>query len=402
MGPLAIDMYLPSFPTIARELGSTAAQVEVTAAAYFIGLAVGQMIYGPLTDRVGRNKPLYAGLVLFILASIGCAYATSVPGLIAWRVLQALGGCAEMVVARAMVRDFFDERDSIRVLSLLILVMGLAPILAPLIGGQLLVHFGWRSVFWTLAAFAAACFVAVAVLLPESLPVERRRREGIGAVARTFATLLRDRSYMAYALSGSLIIAGMFAYIAGSPFVFIEVFGVPADRFGFFFGANAFGLIAAAQVNGRLARRMPARRILGAVLPITALAGLVLLTNAATGFGGFAGILLPLFVCVASVGFVVPNTVVLAMRPHGRIAGSASALLGTVQFGLGAAAGAMVSALNGAFHGAFRSAFHGGASEGTPLPLALVVAACGTGALLVFRSSPAPPPAPPPAPVPAP
>ncbi len=383
MGPLAIDMYLPSFPTIARELGSTASQVQVTAAAYFIGLAIGQLIYGPVTDRIGRKRPLYAGLVLFIAASIGCAFATSVPALIALRFLQALGGCAEMVVARAMVRDFFDERDSMRVLSQMILVMGLAPILAPLIGGQLLVYFGWRAVFWALAAFAIACLAAVAGLLPESLPVERRRREGMSAVAQTFGMLLRDRTYMSYVLAGSLIIAGMFAYIAGSPYVFIEIFHVPADRFGFLFGANAFGLIAASQINGRLARRMPPRTILGRVLPITAAAGILLVVDATTGFAGLPGILLPLFVCVASVGFVVPNTVVLAMAPHGRVAGSASALLGTVQFGLGAAAGAVVSVLNSV------------AMTRTPLPLAIVVAACGTGALVIFRTSPAPAAAPP-------
>jgi DHA1 family bicyclomycin/chloramphenicol resistance-like MFS transporter len=368
MGPLAIDMYLPSFPTIANDLGSTPAAMEGTAAAYFVGLALGQSIYGPLTDRLGRKRPLYFGLSLFIVASVGCAFANSVPQLTALRTLQALGGCAEMVVARAMVRDYFDQRDSVRVLSLLILVMGLAPILAPLVGGQLLLHLGWRSVFYALAAYALVSLLAVVVFLRESLPVERRRSDSVREVARVYGRLLTNRSFMAHVVCGGLVISGMFAYIAGSPFVFIELFGVSPERYGLFFGANAFGLIAASQVNGRLARRVEPGRLLSNVLPVTALASLVLLFTAWTGTGGFAGLLVPLFVCVASVGFVVPNTMVLAMAPHGRVAGTASALLGTIQFGLGAAAGAAVSSLN----------------NGTSVPLGVVIAFCGVGALLTY------------------
>lgn len=278
-----------------------------------------------------------------------------------------------MVVARAMVRDYFDPRDSIRVMSLLILVMGLAPILAPLIGGQLLVHFGWRSVFVALAAYALVCLGAVIVLLRESLPVERRRKDGALAVVRVYGRLLSDREFMAYVLCGGLVMSGMFAYIAGSPFVFIELFDVPADRYGFFFGTNAVGLIAASQINGRLAHAYSPRQVLRRVLPVTALAGLVLLFNVSTGTAGFAGLLVPLFFCVASVGFVVPNTMVLAMAPHGPVAGTASALLGTVQFGLGAAAGAAVSTLN----------------NGTAVPLGAVIATCAVGALLCYRVAPA-------------
>ena len=380
MGPLAIDMYLPSFPSIARELGATSAAMEVTAAVYFVGLAVGQGIYGPITDRVGRKRPLYVGLVVFLLASIGCTYASSVPALIVLRILQALGGCAEIVVARAMIRDCFDERDSVRILSLILLVMGVAPILAPLIGGQLLVHFGWRAVFWTLAGYAGTCLVAVYTMLPESLPVEQRRNLSLAEVGSVYAQLLRDRGYMAMVLAGSFTIAAMFAYISGSPHVFIEIFDVPPDRFGLFFGSNALGLIVASQINGRLARRVPAHAILGVILPITAAASLVLLTNAITGFGGFPGILVPLFVCVASVGFVLPNTTVLAMAPHGRIAGSASALLGMVQFGLGAAAGTLVGALN--------SLAGGRGYGGTAAPLATIIASCACGAWAAYLSRP--------------
>jgi DHA1 family bicyclomycin/chloramphenicol resistance-like MFS transporter len=374
MGPLAIDMYLPSFPTIARELQATPASVQVTAAVYFVGLAVGQALYGPLSDRLGRKIPLYVGLIVFVTASIGCAFAGSVRSLIVLRFVQALGGCAEMVVARAVVRDRFAVSDAIKVLSLLMLVMGLAPILAPLIGGQLLVKFGWRSVFLVLAAYGALGLLVVIGWLPESLPPSRRHVGGVDAILAGFHVLLKDRLYLAYALVGGLTIAAMFAYIAASPFVFIEVFHVAPERYGLFFGTNAFGIITASQINGRLAPRIGPEGVLTRVLPVIMVAGLVLVTSAFTGFGGFAGILVPLFVCVASVGFVMPNTTVLAMDPHARIAGSASALLGTLQFLLGAASGGLASAL----------------ADGTPRPLAVVIAACGAGAFAIYRSRPRP------------
>lgn len=371
MGPLAIDAYLPSFPAIARDLAATASSVELTVAVYFIGLGLGQAVYGPLADRVGRRLPLLTGLALFVLASIACASAATIEQLIAARFAQALGGCAEMVVARAMVRDFFDERESMRVLSLLMLVMGLAPILAPLAGAQLLVHFGWRAVFWTLAGIGSLTLAAVLRLLPESLPHAARRTQTAGEILLTYGRLLGDRPFMAAVLAGSFILAGMFAYIAGSPFVFIELFRVPPEQFGLFFGFNAAGLITASQINGRLARRRDAHAILRVVLPITALASVVLLLDAASGFGGFAGVLVPLFLCVASVGFVLPNTTALAMAPHGAMAGSASALVGAVQFLLGAAAGSLVSAL----------------SNGTAVPLGAVIAGCGIGACAVFLAA---------------
>ena len=372
MGPLAIDMYLPALPAIARELQTSAAAVQVSLAVYFVGIACGQAFYGPLSDRWGRKPAVYFGLVLFSASSVGCALAGDVSWLIAMRFLQALGGCAPLVVPRAIVRDYFDQRESVRMLSVLMLVMGLAPILAPLVGGQLLVNFGWRSVFWVLAAYGAFWFAVVAGLLPESLPAARRRRQRPGEVLATYAGLLRDRSYISYVLTGALIFAGLLAYISGSPFVFIELFRVPPEQYGLFFGANALGIIAASQVNRWLASRFDARDIVSCVLPVSVTAGIVLVVDAATGFGGFAGILVPLFFYIASHGFVMPNTTALAMAPHGAVAGSASALLGTVQFVLGAVAGALV----------------GGLANGTAVPLAAVIAGCGALALVTYRSLP--------------
>ncbi len=371
LGPLAIDMYLPSFPTIASELGTEQSAVQITVAVYFVGLAIGQAFYGPITDRVGRKLPLHFGLILFIASSVGCALAGSIEVLIAFRFLQALGGCAEMVIARAVVRDRFDERESVRMLSLLMLVMGVAPILAPMIGGYLLAGFGWRSVFWVLAGFATLCLLATTLLLPESLPPERRNKHGLGTILRTYGTLLSDARFMVYVLSGSLIMAGMFAYIAASPFVFMDIYGVSPGHYGLFFGTNALGLILASQINGRLARRLHAGTILRVALTVAAGAGLLLLVTAATGTGGFAGILLPLFIFVASLGFILPNSTALAMAPHGRAAGSASALLGTIQFLAGAAAGALVGIFN----------------DGTVLPMALVIAGCGVAAYLIHLLS---------------
>src|SRR5688572_25480221 len=222
MGPLAIDMYLPTLPTIARDFGTTTAAVQVSLAVYFAGIAIGQAFYGPMSDRVGRKPALYFGLVVFIVSSIGCALAGSVQSLIVFRFLQALGGCAPLVIPRAVVRDHFDQLGSVRMLSVLMLVMGLAPILAPLVGGQLLVNFGWRSVFWVLAAYGAFWLVIVTMFLPESLPPARRRRQRAVDVVATYLGLLRDRTYIGYVLTGALIFAGLLAYISGSPFVFIE------------------------------------------------------------------------------------------------------------------------------------------------------------------------------------
>ena len=369
IGPLAIDMYLPALPTIAREFAAAASVVQSSLASYFIGISVGQAFYGPLSDRLGRKPILYVGLALFMVSSIGCARAESVTVLIAFRFLQALGGCAPIVVPRAVVRDYFDQAGSVRMLSVLMLVMGLAPILAPLIGGQLLVRFGWRAVFWLHAAYAATWLTVVAISLPESLPPARRLRQPIGDVMAVYWRLARDRRFMGHALAGAFIFAGLLAYISGSPFVFIELFHIPPEQYGIFFGINACGIIAASQINRWLVGRVDTLRILRLGLPVALTAGAALVVDAYSGFGGFAGILVPLFFYISCHGFVLPNTTALAMAPHGKVAGSASALLGTVQFGAGAVAGSLV--------GAF--------ANGTPVPMAVVVAGCGATAFLANR-----------------
>ena len=370
MGPLAIDMYLPALPGIARELGAPIAAVQESLASYFIGIAFGQALYGPLSDRLGRKPALYLGLTIFIGASLGCAFTTSVTQLVVFRFLQALGGCAPLVVPRAVVRDYFDGPESVRMLSMLVLVMMLGPILAPFIGGQLLIHFGWRSVFFVLAGYGLTWLVLAAWLLPESLRPAQRRRESVATIAATYLRILRDRQYLGRVLTGGFVFAGLLAYISGSSFVYIELFHVPPERFGLYFGANAVGLMLASQINRYLAGRVHPEVIVGTVLPVAAVAGVTLLVDAYTGFGGFAGILVPLFCFVICHGFVGPNATALAMSPYGAVAGSASALMGTIQFVLGAATGELVSAFG----------------NGTAVPFAAVIAGCGLAALAVHRA----------------
>ncbi|HEU5101710.1 MAG TPA: Bcr/CflA family multidrug efflux MFS transporter [Roseiflexaceae bacterium] len=368
-GPLSIDMYLPSLPSLAQDFRADTAAAQLTLSIFFIGLAFGQMLYGPLADRYGRRPPLLIGCGLYAVASIACALATSIESLAALRLAQALGGCAGMVLSRSVVRDLFDEHDSARMLSFLMLVMGVAPITAPLIGGQLLVLFGWRAIFWLLGGFGLLCLALVAFGLPESLPVERRNRAGVARALGVYGQLLTDRRFLGYALAGGFVSAGMFAYISGSPFVVIDLYGVSPQQYGWIFGANAFGLVLASQLNRWLLGRYRGEAILFTTLLIAAAASLVLALVAASGAGGLAGLLLPLFFCIASVGLVGPNTAAAAMAPYGRMAGSASALLGTLQFVVGAAAGMVVGALY----------------NSTALPMAGTIAGCCLAALASFQ-----------------
>ncbi len=332
--PLAIDMYLPSIPTLERELGARSGQALFTLAAYFIGMAIGQAFYGPLADRFGRKPPLYAGMVLFVLGSVACALAPTLESLVAARFVQAVGGSAGMVIALAMVRDLFDPKTSARVFSQVVLVMGVAPVLAPLVGGYILAAAGWRAIFWALAGFGLVCLAPVALRLPETRPVGSRGPAGVGAALQTYLRIARDPSFLGYALSGGLAAAGMFAYISGSPHVLIDLYGVPAQAYGWIFGANALGLIVASQLNSRLLTRFSSDAVLARAFMMIAFSGVALVLLAKTNAVGLVGILVPLFFYVASLGFVNPNASAGAMADQAGRAGSASALLRTLQFGM--------------------------------------------------------------------
>lgn len=359
-GPLAIDFYLPAFPAMAHAFATDEKHVQTTLAAYFLGLSLGQLAYGPVADRFGRRIPLLFGVGLFTLASLACAYAPNLDSLIVARFVQALGGCAGMVLSRAIVSDKCDAVASAKVFSQLMLVMGLAPILAPMLGGVLVNVAGWQSIFLALSLFSAACLVAVGLGLPESLPAHVPRQPLSGAL-RQYLRLLGDRVFVGHALTGGIAIAGMFAYIAGSPFVFIKLYGVPAEHYGWLFGTNAAGFILMAQVNARLlAKRGPAFLLARAVWLYLA-AALALLLVAALRPVALWPLLVPLFVCIASLGCIIPNASACAMSGQGTRAGSASALMGCLQFSVAAAAAALVGVLH----------------DGSAVPMALVISLCG-------------------------
>ncbi|MDG9809896.1 multidrug effflux MFS transporter [Pseudomonas juntendi] len=359
-GPLAIDFYLPAFPAMAQAFATDEKHVQATLAAYFLGLSIGQLAYGPVADRFGRRKPLMFGVTVFILASLACAYAPNLDTLVLARFVQALGGCAGMVLSRAIVSDKCDPVASAKVFSQLMLVMGLAPILAPMLGGVLVNVAGWQSIFLTLGLFSAACLLAVSLGLPESMPEDMPRQPLSGAL-RQYLRLLADRVFLGHAVTGGIAIAGMFAYIAGSPFVFIKLYGVPAEHYGWLFGANAAGFILVAQVNARLlAKRGPAFLLARAVWLYLG-AGLALLGVAALRPTALWPLLVPLFICIASLGCIIPNASACAMSGQGARAGSASALMGCVQFSVAAGAAALVGLLH----------------DGSAVPMALVICLCG-------------------------
>lgn len=370
-GPLAIDFYLPTFPALARAFFTDVEHVQLTLSVYFIGLAGGQLIYGPLVDRFGRRLPLIFGVLLFCLASVVCALATSLEWLITARFLQALGGCAGIVISRAVVRDLCDPLTSAKVFSQLMLVMGLAPILAPLAGGVLLMQFGWQSIFICLSLFSGLCALAVACWLPETL-ARHSTPTSIWAAPKQYLRLLTDRQFVGHALTGGLVMAGMFAYIAGSPFVFIELYKVPAQSYGWLFGSNAAGFILLAQVNARLLRRHGPAYWLRRSVWVYLLGALVLLAVSLAQPAHLWPMLLPLFVVVASLGCILPNASACAMAGQASHAGSASALLGFMQFSLAAGASALVGVLH----------------NGTAQPLAFVISLCAVLAVMCARLTP--------------
>jgi DHA1 family bicyclomycin/chloramphenicol resistance-like MFS transporter len=365
-GPMSVDMYLPAFPALARDFRTSTSTVAFTLSAFFVGLAVGQLVYGPLADRFGRKGPLLVGLALYVLASVACAFAPNIATLVVLRALQAFGACAGLVMSRAMVRDLFDVQAAARVFSLLMLVMGLAPILAPTLGGFMLNLTGWQGIFGCLAGFGLLVLAAVLWGLPETLPPRDRTAIGVGQSAKVYASLLKHRAFLGFSLSGAFASAGMFAYIAGSPFVFMTLHGIPSGRYGLLFGANATGLIGASQVNAWLVRRqVPATRILGRALIGLAVLGALLAGHVTTGLGGFPAMLVTIFGFVATLGLVMPNATACAMGSQRTGHGQASALVGTLQFGIATVSGSVV----GAWH------------DGTARPMGWTIAVCGAAAL---------------------
>jgi DHA1 family bicyclomycin/chloramphenicol resistance-like MFS transporter len=345
VGPLTIDMYLPALPTIATELGTTSAMVQLTLTGTLIGLAIGQLVLGPLSDAFGRRTPLLAGTALYVVASLLVLAAPNIAVLGGLRVLQGVGSAAGAVVAMAVVRDLFTGRAAATMLSRLFLVLGAAPVLAPTLGGELLRFTSWRGIFAVLAVYGLLLLAVGALALRETLPPSRRSTRGVAGTMRTYRGLLRDRTFVGLVLVAGLTMAGLFSYVSGSSFVFQRQFGLDEQQFGLLFGAGAFWLIAATQLNPVVLRRWSPAQALIAGTVVGALSGAVLLVLAATGTGGLPGVVVPLWTMLFASGLALPNAPALALSRHGESAGSAAALLGAVQFGVGAAVSPVVGLL---------------------------------------------------------
>ena len=370
-GPLCLDMYLPALPELPGELNSTSSSAQLTLSACIIGLAVGQVITGPWSDRLGRRRPLLVGVALFAVTSALCAVTTSMSLLIGLRLVQGAAGAAGIVIGRAVIADLFTGRAAAAFFSAVASINGLAPILAPVIGGQVLRVGTWRTVFWVLAGIGLVLLVLAFAVIRESLPPDRRSAGGFAATRAAFGALVRDRGYVGCVLAGALVTAAMFGYISASPFVLQERFGLSAQWFSACFALNALGIIAATQL-GRVLLGRVSPLVLLAVGVLQGLVGALLLAVTVAAGAGLTMVLIALFVLVSAVGFALPNASAIAMDRHRRIAGSASALLGLSQFALGAVTAPLVGL--------------GDPASGSALAVTAVVATVLAGLALLFGS----------------
>lgn len=366
-GPLSLDMYLPSLPELAKTMHTTTSLTQLSLTSCLIGLAVGQLLAGPLSDVRGRRLPLVIGMVVYGVSSLLCAFSTSIEMLIALRFIQGIAGSAGIVISRAIVRDMYSGSELTKFFSMLMLVNGAAPILSPIIGGQLLQFTSWRGVFIVLTLIGVVMLLAVLFGLPETLSGERRSKGGITNTLSTFGALLRDRRFVGLALCQGFISAAMFAYISGSPFVLQDIFGVSPQTFGLIFAANGIGIIIAGQVTGRLAGRVSERKLFRSGIALATVGGSVLLLAIVSG-GGLGFILPPLFIVVSCVGIVGTAGASMALQNYGHAAGSASALLGLLSYILGALVIPLVGIMG----------------SGTAVPMGIVIFGADMGAVLCY------------------
>ncbi|MGF6372896.1 DHA1 family bicyclomycin/chloramphenicol resistance-like MFS transporter [Paraburkholderia sp. RAU6.4a] len=338
---ISTDIYLPALPTIGRALRVTSAGIELTFSAFLVGFSLGQLLWGPISDRCGRRIPIAVGMVLFTIGSMGCAMSTTVTQMMGWRVIQALGACVGPVLSRAIVRDLYGRERSARMLSTLILIMGIAPLLGPLVGGQILLFWSWQGIFWTLAGVGLLTLVSL-LALPESLPVSQRSTTPLWQSLSDYLDLVQDVRLMRYALSGGFFYAGAYAFIVGTPFVYIEYYHVSPQSYGWLFAVNIAGMMAANFINGRLLRQAGSERPFHIGTWIVALSGLTLIVNAWSGWGGMIGLSVPIFFYMSMNGLIVANSVAGALANFPHKAGSASSLLGAMHYGSGILSAAMV------------------------------------------------------------
>lgn len=342
LGPFTIDTYLPAFNQMAADLGTTVARVSLSLSSYFIGIAAGQLIYGPLLDRFGRKPPLYAGLLIYLVASIACANVNTIEGLIFLRAIQALGGCVSGVAAMAMVRDLFTPQESAKVFSLLVLILGASPLLAPTIGGYLASGFGWNSIFVFLTLMGTALVFLIRWKLPETHPPDKTVILHPLPIAKGFWKILKQPQFRTYALMTSIAFSGLFIYLAGSPSIFLGIFGVDAKTYGWIFAIIASGFIASSQLNVVALKRYTNSQLLWAGMMTQVVVAGVFFAGSSLGVFGLTGTVVMLFLFLSCFGFVNPNATSLVLAPFPESAGRAAALLGFLQMGIGATASMLV------------------------------------------------------------
>jgi DHA1 family bicyclomycin/chloramphenicol resistance-like MFS transporter len=369
VGPFAIDMYLPALPTIAADLGATTAATQMTLVAFFVGFGISQIVYGPVSDMVGRKPPLYFGLALFVAGAVGCALSPGIDSLIPFRLVQGIGAASVMVIPRAVIRDLHTGIEATRLMALVMLVLSVSPILAPVTGSALIVPFGWRAVFVAVTIVALLSFALVALVLPETWPKDKRIKSEFRTVLSSYGKLLTDRRFLGLTFIGGLGMGSFFAFLASASFIYIDHFGLTPAWFSVAFSVNAVGFIGSSQFAARLGERFGMARVVATAVSAYAAFAVALLAMTLAGADSLVVLMVMLFLAFGCLGLVIPATMVLALDDHGPIAGMASALGGTLQM---VAGGILIVVVSFFF-------------DGTSLPMVTTIAICAVGAFVLTR-----------------
>ncbi|MCO7264022.1 multidrug effflux MFS transporter [Dickeya zeae] len=359
---IATDLYLPAMPTISQQLRMPHGGIELTLSGFLVGFSVGQLFWGPIGDRFGRRLPIFVGLAIFALGSVGCALSTTAGKLIAWRAIQALGACAGPVLARAMVRDLYSREQAAQMLSTLIMFMAVAPLCGPLLGGQILAYANWQAIFWVMAAMGGVAVIAT-VVLPETLPVAVRSTVPLAEAFKAYLPLLRHKRIMGYAIASTCYYGGFYVFIAGTPFVYIDYYQVPSQAYGLLFGVNIIGVMLANFFNRRLVLSWGSERLFHLGSRLAAFAGVIMAINAWTGWFGIAGLIVPFLLYAAMNGFIVANAVAGALADATGRVGACSSLIGAMQYGSGIISASVLGWL----------------ADGTPWPMGGLIGVCALG-----------------------
>jgi len=367
IGPLTIDIYLPAFSVIAKTFAARESLVQLSLTTYFIGIAFGQLLYGPIIDRYGKKPPLFFGLTLFFFSSLACFFAKNIEQIIIFRFFQALGACACTVIPRSIVRDIFAPQESGRVFSHLVLVMGVAPILAPTIGNLLLINFGWRMIFAFLAAFSVFCLIVAWRAIPETRGFNPD--EKIRDAFKKYLGILHDSHFVICTLTGGMMMGALFSYITGSPFLYLDFYQLSSTNYGVIFSINSIGFVISSQINARLLKKFSIEKLLAKIVYIPSIAGVALVAASFNDNPNFWSLSILFFIILCSCGMIMPNATALALASQPKHTGSAAALMGTIQFSLAAIASFLISKFN----------------DGSALPLAIIVAGCTGLSFLIFK-----------------